>query len=354
MHSALGKYETLQPTNLPSSPIRRRRIYLIFAVVNFFSAIPRYFLGPERGIIFHGSLFLATVAWAIITWEFILLIGGLLEKRLPARSNFLLRITIQIILTYPVVTLLGDGMFGSASYIFDIPLDPSLVTIGYLLYFLTTLVLNLVYFGVNYFYSWKRDLINLGGIQREQAIVKYDSLRNQLNPHFLFNALTSLNSLIFENQELASEFLQQLSKVYRYVLQNKNKETVPLATELNFISHYISLLKIRFTDALIFSIDINEETKEKRIVPVTLQILIENAVKHNIVSLTCPLTISITADTTYLIIQNSINKKALVETSNKQGLANLKGFYHYLSDTPVETVETQNFFTVKIPLIEPS
>jgi LytS/YehU family sensor histidine kinase len=325
---------------------------LIFAVVNFFSAIPRYFLGPERGIVFHGSLFLASVAWAIITWEFILLIGGLLEKRLPAASNFLLRITIQTILTYPVVTLLGDGMFGLASYIFNIPLDPNLVTIGYLLYFLMTLVLNLVYFGVKYFYSWKRDLINLGGVQREQAIVKYDSLRNQLNPHFLFNALTSLNSLIFENQELASEFLQQLSKVYRYVLQNKDKETVSLETELAFIAHYISLLKIRFTTAIDFTIDLSEEAREKRIVPVTLQILIENAVKHNIVSLACPLTIEISADTKYLMIKNSINKKVLVETSNKQGLDNLKGFYHYLSDVPVETIETQTFFTVKIPLIE--
>jgi two-component system, LytTR family, sensor kinase len=352
MDSALKKYETPQVDKQTSYPIGRSKIYLIFSILNFFSAIPRYFLGPERGIIFHGSLFLASVAWAIITWEYILLIGGLLERRLPASSNFLLRIAIQIVLTYPIVTLLGDGMFGSASYIFDIPLNPSLVTIGYLLYFLMTLVLNLVYFGIKYFYNWKRDLINLGGVQREQAIIKYDSLRNQLNPHFLFNALTSLNSLIFENQELASEFLQQLSKVYRYVLQNKDKETVPLITELNFISHYISLLKIRFATSINFNIDLSEEAKEKKIVPVTLQILIENAIKHNIVSAASPLIISITANATYLIIENSINKKTQVETSNNQGLANLKGFYHYLSDIPIETVETQTFFTVKIPLIE--
>jgi len=351
MESAREKYETSK-IDKQLYPIGRVKIYLIFAVLNFFAAIPRYFLKPEMGIIFHGSLFLASVTWAIITWEYILLIGGLLERRLPASSNFILRIAIQTFLTYPVVTLLGDGMFSSASYIFDIPLNPSLVTIGYLLYFLMTLVLNLVYFGVKYFYSWKRDLIHLGGVQREQAIIKYDSLRNQLNPHFLFNALTSLNSLIFENQELASEFLQQLSKVYRYVLQNKDKETVPLITELNFIAHYISLLKIRFANSINFNIDLSEDAKEKKIVPVTLQILIENAVKHNIVSIASPLVISITANATHLIIENNINKKAQVETSNNQGLANLKGFYHYLSDVPIETAETQSFFTVKIPLIE--
>ena len=332
-------------------PVSRTRMYIIFGVVNFFAAIPRYFLKLNSGIIFHGSLFLASVAWGIITWEFILLIGKLLEKRFPIATNFLIRSVIQIVLTYPVVTLLGDGMFGAASIIFKIPLNPSLVTIGYLLYFLMTLILNLIYFGIIYFFNWKKELIHLGGIQREQAIVKYDSLRNQLNPHFLFNALTSLNSLIFENQQLASDFLQQLSKVYRYVLQNKDKETVPLSIELNFIAHYISLLKIRFATAIDFQIDLSEEAKEKEIVPVTLQILIENAVKHNIVSMTSPLKIFITSNDEYLIVENSINKKAQVETSNRQGLDNLKGFYQYLSNLPIEISETKNLFTVKIPLI---
>lgn len=332
-------------------PVSRVKMYTIFGVINFFSAIPRYFLGPSRGVIFHGSLYIATVVWLIITWEFIILTGKLIEGKLPAASHFFTRMVIQIILTYPVVTILGDGMFNAASIIFGIPLDPNLVTIGYLLYFLTTLVLNLVYFGILYFYNWRKDLINLGGSQREQAIVKYDSLKNQLNPHFLFNALTSLNSLIFENQQLASDFLQQLSKVYRYVLHNKEKETVPISTELNFIGHYISLLKIRFDTAIHFTILLDEETKEKEIVPITLQILIENAVKHNIASAKCPLSVTISSDQSYLIVQNNINKKMQVESSNRQGLENLKGFYHYLSNLPIEIVETPNLFTVKIPLI---
>lgn len=335
----------------PPFPVSRVKMYTIFAVISLFAAIPRYFLGPARGMVFHGSLFIASVIWIIVIWEFIILTGKLLEQRLPAVSHFFTRMIIQIILTYPVVTILGDGMFNAASIVFKIPLDPNLVTIGYLLYFLTTLVLNLVYFGILYLHNWKQELINLGGAQREQAIVKYDSLKNQLNPHFLFNALTSLNSLIFENQQLASDFLQQLSKVYRYVLQNKEKETVPLAIELNFIGHYISLLKIRFDTAINFTIRVDEETIEREIVPITLQVLIENAVKHNIVAATCPLVISIWSDQTYLIVENNINKKTQVETSNRQGLQNLKQFYHYLSNLPIEIVETQTLFTIKIPLI---
>ena len=345
------KQDTSTGKQTQSFPIRRFKMYLAFTIVNFFAAIPRYFLGPGRGLLFHGSLFLATVLWSVITWEFILFSGNLLEKRLPAATNFLARVIIQTILTYPVVTILGDGMFNAASFAFSIPLDPKLVTIGYLLYFLMTMLLNLIYFGVIYFFNWKKDLISLGGIQREQAIVKYDGLRNQLNPHFLFNALTSLNSLIFENQQLASEFLQQLSKVFRYTLQNKEKETVSVRTELEFINHYIQLLKTRFTTGIEVFINVSDDLMDRGIVPVTSQLLIENAVKHNIISLATPLKIFITADDTFFIVENSKNKKEQVESSNKQGLENLKALYQYLSDTPVQIEETDLAFFVRIPLI---
>ena len=351
MHHRTNPPEPPIANAAPQFPVSRLRIYAIFIVVNFFSAIPRYFLAPDRGIIFHISLYVATVVWAVLTWEFIVSIGKLLEKRLPLVSNFLSRSIIQIVLTYPVVTLLGDAMFGAASSIFNIPLNPSLVTIGYLLYFLMTLVLNLIYFGIAYFFNWKKELINLGGIQREQAIVKYNSVRNQLNPHFLFNALSSLNSLIFENQQLASEFLQQLAKVYRYVLQNKDKETVTVSTEIDFIAHYITLLKIRYGTAIEFHMGLTDTAMEKQIVPVTIQILIENAIKHNVVSITLPLKISILSKDDYLIVENNIIKKQVVESSNKQGLMNLTTFYKYLSINQLVIVETENSFKVNIPLI---
>jgi two-component system, LytTR family, sensor kinase len=351
MHHRIKALEPLPETDAAQFPVSRLRIYAIFLVVNFFSAIPRYFLVPERGIIFHLSLYIATVGWAVLTWEFIVSIGRVLEKRLPLASNFLSRCIIQTVLTYPVVTLLGDGMFSAASSIFNIPLNPSLVTIGYLLYFLMTLVLNLIYFGIAYFFNWKKELINLGGIQREQAIVKYNSVRNQLNPHFLFNALSSLNSLIFENQQLASDFLQQLSKVYRYVLQNKDKETVTVSTEIDFISHYITLLKIRYGTAIEFHIGLNDTAMERQIVPVTIQILIENAIKHNVVSIKLPLKISIATKGDYLIVENNIIRKPIVESSNKQGLNNLVTFYKYLSINQLMIEETKNSFKVNIPLI---
>src|SRR5262249_11801226 len=150
-------------------------------------------------------------------------------------------------------------------------------------------------------------------LEKEKSQVQFDNLKNQLNPHFLFNALTSLNSLIFENQSLASEFLQQLSKVYRYVLQNKEKNFVTLQTELDFIQHYVSLLHTRFGPALFIEVEVAAPMREMALVPVTLQILIENALKHNIVDPKRPLKIDIVTMGDYLVVSNNLQVRKRVE-----------------------------------------
>jgi len=168
----------------------------------------------------------------------------------------------------------------------------------------------------------------------------------------LFNALTSLNSLIFENQQLASDFLQQLSKVYRYTLQNRDKATVSVRTELNFVKNYISLLETRFGEALEIKVEVDENDLDKGIAPVVSQMLLENAVKHNIVCLDCPLSISITSKNEYFIVENNIVRKTQVETSNKLGMENIKDLYKYLTDRPIEIEDFENRYIVKIPLIQ--
>lgn len=324
-------------------PISRKKMYLFFAIVDSFVGIARYFMFPEKGIVFHLVGYVLSVIGFILIWESILLAGRKLEQRLPLHSNPYARFSIQTLITYFIIIF--------PSFFFNPEISTMLRIIGYLFYFLVAAVMNLIYFGVIYFFNWKENLVSLANMQREQATVKYDALKNQLNPHFLFNALTSLNSLIFESQQLASDYLQQLSKVFRYVLQHKEKETVSVATEINFISNYIYLLKTRFGDAIEIAIDIRQEFMDKEIVPVTLQILIENAVKHNIVCHEEPLVISISADEHYIDVTNNLHKKNLVETSNKQGLKNLKTLYQYLAKAPLEIIETSNTFSVKIPLI---
>jgi LytS/YehU family sensor histidine kinase len=205
--------------------------------------------------------------------------------------------------------------------------------------------------GAHFFQEWKKAIIRNERLQKERALVQFDNLKNQLNPHFLFNSLTSLNSLIFENQQLASDFLQQLSKVFRYVLQNKEKELVSLETEVNFIQNYISLLQTRFYGSLQIQMEIAPKDMLKQIVPVTLQILIENAIKHNIVNEQNPLTIRIFSTEEYLHIRNNLQKKSIIETSNKMGLENMKTLYGFLSQKQVEITEEADFFEVKIPLL---
>ena len=189
-------------------------------------------------------------------------------------------------------------------------------------------------------------------LEMEKALVQYDNLKNQLNPHFLFNSLSSLNSLIFENPQLASEFLQQLSKVYRYVLENKEKNLVSLDTEIKFVKHYVQLLKARFEEGMDVVFDVEDVNLNKGVAPVTLQLLIENAMKHNTTQKNTPLQILITTKDGFLIVQNNVQVRPVIESSNGQGLENLKNLYRYFSKIPVAVEREQNLFIVKIPLLE--
>jgi two-component system, LytTR family, sensor kinase len=217
----------------------------------------------------------------------------------------------------------------------------------WIIYIMFPGIINLGFFTYHFIVRWRFSVIQNERLEREKTQVQFDNLKNQLNPHFLFNALSSLNSLIMEDQRLASEFVQQLSRVYRYVLQFKDQSSVNLTTELNFIQHYVSLLQTRFKEAITISIEVDKNAKDHRIVPVTLQILI----KHNIISEEQPLTIEIFNSGDYLVVSNNLQLRKHVESSNKQGLKNMESLYGFLSDKPVQIEQTDIRFSVKVPLL---
>jgi hypothetical protein len=188
-------------------------------------------------------------------------------------------------------------------------------------------------------------------LEKDKTEIQYQNLINHLNPHFLFNSLTSLNSLIMTEPKAASKFLQKLSLIYRYILQNKDKEMVSLGQELDFVAHYVSLQKSRFEEGLQIHIDIHVDFLFNRIVPVTLQNLFENAIKHNSLEDDNPLIINVFIEEDYLCIKNNLQRKKFVDSSNKQGLESLKSLYKYLSKKPLEIIETKSEFVVKIPLL---
>lgn len=274
-----------------------------------------------------------------------------LDKKFPFERNPFSRLTLQFIVT--LLAIMGVRLFTIPFYyrVMETPPSKELIVASFAVNVFMVLSLVLSIFGFHFFKKWRQEKISAAELEKEKAIVQYDNLKNQLNPHFLFNALSSLNSLIFENPTLAADFVQQLSKVYRYVLANKDKNAVSLQTEINFLGHYVKLLETRFEEALKIEFHVQEADKEKNIVPVTLQILVENAVKHNITSKDLPLRIEITSKDEFLWVTNNLQRKSVIEYSNQQGLDNLKNLYSYISERPIEVEETESYYRVKIPLL---
>lgn len=188
-------------------------------------------------------------------------------------------------------------------------------------------------------------------LEKEKAMVMYENLKQQLNPHFLFNSLTSLSGLIETDQEMAVGFLEQMSSIYRYILKNGNSESVSLKDEIEFVKLYTDLQQTRFKSGLQVLIEVPDEYRHNKIAPVSLQNLIENAIKHNIIDSGSPLVVSIFVEEDYLVVKNNLQRKNVVETSNKKGLEQFSSLYRYLSEKPVLIGEDGQYFWVKIPLI---
>lgn len=187
-------------------------------------------------------------------------------------------------------------------------------------------------------------------MQKELLVSRYESLKNQVNPHFLFNSFSVLASLIQQDKNLATDFLTQLSKMYRYMLDNKETELVSLDKEIDFLNSYIFLLKTRHEDNIKINLDIDLNKSEFYVPTLSLQMLIENAVKHNKFTSEDPLRIEIYNEgMEYLVIRNKVNRKNVAGTTTKVGLENIKKRYDYQSEKKVVVAHDNEHFTVKLP-----
>jgi len=183
------------------------------------------------------------------------------------------------------------------------------------------------------------------------ASAKFDALKNQLDPHFLFNSLNVLTSLIEENPVQAQKFTTSLSKVYRYVLEQKNKDLVSVDEELRFAKTYVRLLKMRFEDSIVFEIPEKSKDPEAKMIPLSLQLLIENAVKHNIVTSSKPLRIKVTEEDGNLVVSNNLQEKQVVKKSTGVGLRNIKQRYAIMTENQVQVLKTASHFRVQLPIL---
>jgi hypothetical protein len=207
-----------------------------------------------------------------------------------------------------------------------------------------------IYYSHYLIHFWKKSMDKYEALEQENLKAKYDALKSQVNPHFLFNSLNTLTGVVEQDQKQAVFFIKKLSDIYRYVLEQQDKELVEIAEELNFLENYIYLAKMRYGNGLHYQHDIS--SLNKYIVPLGLQVLVENSIKHNVVSDDSPLNIRVYEEGAYLVVSNNLRKKKTIHENGAIGLENLKNRYGYFTQDPVIVQNDKTNFTVKIPIVE--
>lgn len=214
-----------------------------------------------------------------------------------------------------------------------------------------TLIISLFFHLIYFYKALQERKVTEQKIIAGTASAKFESLKNQIDPHFLFNSLNVLTSLIEENPEQAQKFTTSLSKIYRYVLEQKDKELVSLEEELAFAVVYMKLLRMRFEDSIFYEVPKNLSTPEAKVVPLSLQLLLENTVKHNVVSDGRPLRIRIYEEDGYLVVENNFQKKEVMNKRRGVGLQNIVDRYGLVTRRKVFIEQDQEKFAVKLPIL---
>lgn len=226
------------------------------------------------------------------------------------------------------------------------------VVIGVFFLFIS-LLLVFIDIGVHLLDKWRTSQAEIERFKKENLETQFEMLRMQVNPHFLFNSLNTLSSLIYQNQDTASNYVREMATVYRYMLEKRNSDIVSLHEELIFTQSYIYMLNLRFEDKIKFELNIRDWYRDKVIPPLTLQILIENAVKHNVVSQRKPLKIEIYTQSNYtLVVKNNLQPKTQGTYSSGIGLENIRSRMGILTDREMHVEKTDTEFIVTVPFLD--
>jgi hypothetical protein len=265
-------------------------------------------------IAFLGTLVATTIVWLLVVYLWI----AFLQNKLPTFSNW-------------------HQNLGWSSWIFSL---------------IVTIMVSAIVHSRNFLTGWKQTLLEAEKLKKEQAIAQYETLKTQVNPHFLFNSLNVLTTLVHKDADVAEQFIIQLAKVYRYILESRAQEIISLEEEMRNLEAYVFLMKIRFGGNFIFDNQLTINANQYKVAPLTLQMLVENALKHNEVSKMYPLSISVFLEENCIVVRNNLQLKTNQNDSTGIGLSNIKSRYQFLSSEPVSIGEADGFFTVKIPLIK--
>jgi len=318
-------------------------IAAIFLVLYNTDAAPELYLTTGWVIAVLGLIFLGNR-----------LLTKLLDRRLPwlqhGNKRFYWQLSLGILLSLLIINI--SYLIFKLLLTQDPPDMAQITTMNALgtLILLPTISIN---FGIQFLKNWKNAQLASEEFQKESIKAELEALKNHLDPHFLFNNLNILSSLISKDQKLSQSYLEKFAEVYRIILQSSSEELVALHEELDFISAYMYLLQIRFEDTIQLDINIEPENKQYYLPPLTLQMLIENAIKHNVITEICPLKMSIECRDRYLVIKNNLQeKKVAARNSSKTGIKNIERRYSYFTNKQVEVFRNEQSFIVKVPLID--
>ena len=343
-----NKYISKLPTYTWSSFITR---FVVIGIVGIFTM--RFLVSVSDVPLEEIKIrkYLTTILSFNILSESIIAIDRYLEKIFPIPERLKHRFLIQTIFSILVIIIIyvvTVELLPSFLHDPEIPDNLRNLVLGFGLSFTIILVSGLLV--VRMVDKWLFAQQEIEELKREKLKMDYNALQDQLNPHYLFNNLSVLKSLILYDKESAVKFTENFTDVYRYVLQSKDKMTVSLKDELLFVEAYIGIHKERLGDGLDIKISIEKEMLDKEIPPLTSQLLIENAIKHNIASIDNPLKIRISTESGYLRVKNRIQLKD-TSYSTKTGLNNLIKRYQIVSDKEVKIENGGTFFKVSVPLL---
>ena len=314
-------------------------------------------------VFFEGSLRSLPEFLMAMTWGFVICITqwlghsyiyNRLEKKYSWQEHLVKRaivnsiaIIVYAVFAYLIVSLIivrivyGGFPENPISWAVKSSYNAILVSFGVIIIIVT----------IGFFRKWKSSLLEAERFKAEMLRYKYESLQNQINPHFLFNSFNVLSDLVYEDQKKAVIFIKQMSQLFRYVLDSRDRELVPLAEELEFISSFVFLLQTRFEDKLSIKVEMKTE-KDELIVPMTLQLLIENGVKHNEISTSKPLNIVISRHDDYIKVMNNLQLKHVGNDSKETGLSNIMQQYSYFTDRKIVIDQTEQYYSVKVPVLK--
>lgn len=337
-------------------------LYLLNYLMNPFSAYWKGYF--DKDIWINATDWTVTMVFCALICETSMITARILDRKLPWTESPLKRFTLQITVQILTVMIIIFVIFCVCSIFFTNEKTLSVeeqLDIWQFIYvcILVSILISAIHTGNFLLVKWKNSMLEASELKLKTAELKeiamqaeLQSLKLQLDPHFMFNNFSTLSELISEDKTKASLFLEHLSRVYRYMIVNLHKNIVSLKEELKFVQSYVYLMKIRHGEYLNIRVDIPESELQRAIPPITLQLLIENAIKHNIATLKRPLSINIYMDDqNYIIVRNNLQKIPFALPTTQVGLKNIESRYKILSQTLPVVTENEESFTVQLPIL---